>query len=105
MGARLCPDVEVTQQLFLMASLMKEHPVRLLLLCLASPRKWWLSKGASTQSVSLMHVHTHTGLHNLKSMFRVEYNKEKLILSGKRVFLLHSYIHLKFAINYTFVLR
>lgn len=41
---RLCPNVEVTQKLFLMASLMREHPVRLLLLlCLAAPKKWQLS--------------------------------------------------------------
>lgn len=57
MEARLCPNVEVTQQLFLMASLMKEHLVRLLLLCLAYPRKWQLSKGASTQRISLLYVH------------------------------------------------
>lgn len=40
-----------------MASLMKEHLVRLLLLCLAYPRKWQLSKGASTQRISLLYVH------------------------------------------------
>lgn len=60
MGARLCPDVEVTQQLLLVASLMREHPVALLLLFPASPRKGQWSKGPFTQSTILIHVHTQT---------------------------------------------
>lgn len=77
---------------------MREHPVALLLLCPASPRKGQWSKGPSTQRIILIHV-PHRGLRNLKSVFRVEYNKEKVIQTGKTVFLLHSHICLKFAIN------
>lgn len=51
-------NVEVTQQLFLTASLMKEHPVRLLMLLLGYHRRWVLNKGASMQSISLLSVCT-----------------------------------------------
>lgn len=44
-------------------------------------------------------TYTHRGLLDLRSVFRVGYDKKKSIQSVKTVFLLHSHIHLKFAIN------
>lgn len=51
-------NVVVTQQLFLMALLMKERPVRLLLLLLDYPRRWVLSKGTCVQNIKLLSVHS-----------------------------------------------
>lgn len=80
---------------------MKEHPVRLLLLLLDYPRSWVLNNGASVQNISL---YAHRGIHILRNMFRVRYNRKTRIQSGKTVFL-YSYICLKSAISYFFGFR